>query len=125
MLQKRTIQGLDRDDLRDFCHGAGAHAAANAVPTYFNVSDIFDAESVSLPDDRIGIFGNADPLDASQWPAYAALFLPSVFSPSLYFSLSRGCRRRKHTGFCISLSFARAPVPSDGKILYTFEPDTL
>ncbi|KAJ1461282.1 hypothetical protein M885DRAFT_507172 [Pelagophyceae sp. CCMP2097] len=56
---------FSRSDLRDFCFGEGPHAAGNGVPTYFNVSNIFTDPSLS--DDVIGLFGNADPVDASQW----------------------------------------------------------
>mmetsp|Transcript_9411 Transcript_9411/g.32320 ORF Transcript_9411/g.32320 Transcript_9411/m.32320 type:complete len:161 (+) Transcript_9411:2444-2926(+) len=34
---------------------------------YFNVSNIFDVDTVKIRDDYVGIFGNADPLDVSQW----------------------------------------------------------
>lgn len=58
---------LNYSQVQDFCVGHGVHVTGNAVPRYFNVSNIFDANKIRIPDALIGLFGNADPLDASQW----------------------------------------------------------
>jgi len=47
--------------------GHSLHTMGNGMPRYFNVTNIFDANAVSIVDSYIGIFGNADPLDVSQW----------------------------------------------------------
>ncbi|KAJ8612268.1 hypothetical protein CTAYLR_002925 [Chrysophaeum taylorii] len=60
---------LTRGELRDFCTGDSTHAFANGLPRYFNASAdlVFDGVTNDLADDVIGIFGNADPLDPTQW----------------------------------------------------------
>lgn len=62
------ILKLNRTGLADFCNGRGPHAAGRALPRYFNVTNalVFNGDG-TLPDDVVGIFGNADPLDTSQW----------------------------------------------------------
>ena len=64
------VINLNRTELRDFCTGMGPHAIDNAVPRYFNVTGLFDG-TAALAVDRVGIFGNADPLDATQWLSIA------------------------------------------------------
>uniref|UniRef100_A0A7S3K434 Tectonic domain-containing protein n=1 Tax=Aureoumbra lagunensis TaxID=44058 RepID=A0A7S3K434_9STRA len=61
------ILRLNRTELRDFCNGVGDYSSTGdpGVPRYFNVSDIFG--NPTIYDEYIGIFGNADPLDISQW----------------------------------------------------------
>lgn len=68
-----TISGcilrLNRTGFRDFCQGRGPHVVDDALPRYFNVSSslVFHADRTDLADDVVGIFGNADPLDSTQW----------------------------------------------------------
>lgn len=68
-LRTGCLLRLDRAELEDFCRGDGPHAAAKGLPRYFNVSAdlVFQGETHSLADDLVGIFGNADPLDPTQW----------------------------------------------------------
>lgn len=46
---------LTRGELEDMCSGGGSYISGG-IPTFFNVSNTY-----------VGVFGNADPLDVSQW----------------------------------------------------------